>query len=154
MATKLTITIPDELAAELKPWRDRMNISKTCAAAIEAKISTLAGLPDGSNGLTHLDFVGLVSRLRAEKRQLHEADYQAGYTRGLQVAEGCTYSDFLYYGELATSGRAVAFEDLTDDDREELSYGLQDGTVTDAQAYARGLVDGLMVVWDKVRTKI
>ena len=43
-ARKLTITIPDELGERLEPWRDRMNISKVCAEAIEEEIGRLETL--------------------------------------------------------------------------------------------------------------
>jgi hypothetical protein len=40
MATKLTITIPDELARRLEPHREHMNISRVCAEALEAELKS------------------------------------------------------------------------------------------------------------------
>ncbi len=40
MATKLTITIPDELAKRLEPHREHMNISRVCAEALEAELKS------------------------------------------------------------------------------------------------------------------
>ena len=39
MATKLTITIPDDLAKRLDPHRDHMNISRVCSEALEAELN-------------------------------------------------------------------------------------------------------------------
>ncbi len=38
MATKLTITVPDELAKRLEPHREHMNISRVCSEALEAEL--------------------------------------------------------------------------------------------------------------------
>jgi predicted transcriptional regulator len=38
MATKLTITVPDELAKRLEPHREHMNMSRVCAEALEAEL--------------------------------------------------------------------------------------------------------------------
>ena len=43
-AKKLTITIPDKLGERLELWRDRMNISKVCADAIEEEIGRLESI--------------------------------------------------------------------------------------------------------------
>jgi post-segregation antitoxin (ccd killing protein) len=40
MATKLTITVPDELAKRLEPHREHMNISRVCAEALEADLKS------------------------------------------------------------------------------------------------------------------
>src|SRR5512142_1050995 len=40
MATKLTITVPDELAKRLEPHREHMNISRVCADALEAELKS------------------------------------------------------------------------------------------------------------------
>jgi hypothetical protein len=40
MATKLTITVPDELAKRLEPHREHMNISRVCAEALEAELKS------------------------------------------------------------------------------------------------------------------
>ncbi len=40
MATKLTITVPDELAKRLEPHREHMNISRVCSEALEAELKS------------------------------------------------------------------------------------------------------------------
>jgi hypothetical protein len=45
MSTKLTISIPDELARQLEPWRGRMNLSRISAEAIAEELAMLKGLP-------------------------------------------------------------------------------------------------------------
>jgi post-segregation antitoxin (ccd killing protein) len=40
MATKLTITVPDELAKRLEPHREHMNVSRVCAEALEAELKS------------------------------------------------------------------------------------------------------------------
>ncbi len=40
MATKLTITVPDELAKRLEPHREHINISRICAEALEADLKS------------------------------------------------------------------------------------------------------------------
>ena len=40
MATKLTITVPDDLAKRLEPHREHMNISRVCAEALEAELKS------------------------------------------------------------------------------------------------------------------
>jgi hypothetical protein len=152
MATKLTITIPDKLAEELKPWRKRMNISKVCASAIAAEMDILKGLSPANGEIAHVDWSNLVSRLRAEKQGLQARDYQIGYDTGIARAESLSYSDFLHYEEIANS--QIRFQDLDEDEREEFMYQREEGLVTDGKAYARGFVDGLMLIWGKIRDKV
>ena len=47
MTYKLTVSIPTDVAHRLEPFRDRMNISRVCARAIEWEIAMLeTHLPD------------------------------------------------------------------------------------------------------------
>ena len=43
--TRLSITIPNDLAKRLEPYRDRINISKVCSECLEKELSVLADLP-------------------------------------------------------------------------------------------------------------
>ena len=45
-AKKLTITIPEELAERILPWRDRLNLSEIATAAIQNAVTELSAEAD------------------------------------------------------------------------------------------------------------
>jgi post-segregation antitoxin (ccd killing protein) len=66
MATKLTITVPDDLAKRLEPHREHMNISRVCAQALEAELKSRE---------THLESLARYEefkRMRSEVEALRE----------------------------------------------------------------------------------
>lgn len=63
MAQKLTITIPDEVALELEPFREQINISTICAEAIRREIVAR----NVSAKVVDVTLERVAARLRAER---------------------------------------------------------------------------------------
>src|SRR5205085_6418451 len=74
----LNITIPDVLYARLEQLRDRINLSKVCAMALEKEVTMLEGQPN----ITDPRIARLVQRLQS----MRERWYQRGYDDGIQWA--------------------------------------------------------------------
>lgn len=75
---RLNITIPDVLYARLEQLRDRINLSKVCATALEKEVTMLEGQPP----ITDPRIARLLQRLQGTR----ERWYQRGYEDGIQWA--------------------------------------------------------------------
>jgi hypothetical protein len=75
---RLNITIPDALYARLEQLRDRINLSKVCATALEKEVTMLEGQPN----ITDPRIARLLQRLQS----MRERWYQRGYDDGIQWA--------------------------------------------------------------------
>ncbi len=61
---RISISIPDELAARLEPVKDHLNVSQVCRDALEQRITTFEGTADPRGDES--DLQGLASRFREE----------------------------------------------------------------------------------------
>ncbi len=75
---RLNITLPDVLYARLEQLRDRINLSKVCATALEKEVTMLEGQPP----ITDPRIAQLLQRLQSTR----ERWYQRGYEDGIQWA--------------------------------------------------------------------
>jgi hypothetical protein len=75
---RLNITIPEALYARLEQLRDRINLSKVCATALEKEVTMLEGQPN----ITDPRIARLLQRLQS----MRERWYQRGYDDGIQWA--------------------------------------------------------------------
>ena len=159
MATKLTITIPDELAERLEPWRDRMNISKVCAAAIHREVATLEKLPQEVQLITNL-----IKRLRREKAEHYQEGYPVGYERGIEYAiRYARYPEFLHFMEVEAELQRLPPDahpdfELPVEALEQLAIDRQKSAdqakVIDPLAYKQGWLAGVMTVWRLIESKL
>lgn len=85
---RLNITIPDALYARLEQLRDRINLSKTCATALEKEVTMLEGQPP----ITDPRIARLLQRLQGTR----ERWYQRGYEDGIQWAVDLATRDELH----------------------------------------------------------
>jgi hypothetical protein len=75
---RLNITLPDVLYTRLEQLRDRINLSKVCATALEKEVTMLEGQPN----ITDPRIARLLQRLQSTR----ERWYQRGYEDGIQWA--------------------------------------------------------------------
>ncbi|HEX4208314.1 MAG TPA: hypothetical protein VHZ51_29745 [Ktedonobacteraceae bacterium] len=85
---RLNITIPDVLYARLEQLRDRINLSKVCATALEKEVTMLEGQPP----ITDPRIARLLQRLQGTR----ERWYQHGYEDGIQWAVDLATRDELH----------------------------------------------------------
>jgi post-segregation antitoxin (ccd killing protein) len=158
MAKKLTITIPDELAERLAPWRERMNLSRICSAALEREVAARAELADEVR-----EFAALIARLRAQKPAPLRRDYQAGLDSGVAYAKAeATYQEFVRYEDLWQMAQALGEQaeavagdwELPPAEGRRLVDLRRRGLVEDGAVYRLGWLDGLMAVWYRVEGKV
>ena len=151
-AKRVQITIPGELARELKPWRDRMNVSRVCAAAIENEIALLSGnLSPELGNLTET-----ISRLRKQKAEGRSPDLNNGQEDGRSYGrDNASYYDFVLYAQAWEDFQAgrISGQELQPPAHvgDTLNDDLQRGRVTDGHAYCEGWFAGLMDVWELIK---
>jgi hypothetical protein len=159
MASELTITISNELARQLEPWRDRMNISQVCAAAILREITRVSAGHSSEAG----NYADTIERLRTQSAELYAREHEAGRRDGTTYARSeATFEEFLKCEEIASTFKALR-EHPTLDHRKfklpregelRLAQLKRDGQLADEDSYREGWIEGMMVVWDAIKGKL
>lgn len=79
---RLNITLPDVLYARLEQLRDRINLSKVCAIALEKEVTMLEGQPS----ITDPRIAQLLQRLQSTRERWHQRGYEDGITWAVETA--------------------------------------------------------------------
>lgn len=154
MAKRLTITIPDELAERLELHRDRVNVSRVAAGAIEAVLRDL----EAQQALSRTSPKGLVAKMRRSIRGVAAADERQGRSDAsfwasrldeetlLQAAQYLSDVEFPdNYEELGNIG--VSLEDVLglwkDNLEDEIKALVLQGEITNRDAYLLGWYKGM-----------
>ena len=157
MATvdRITVTVPKQLSARLKVGRDRMNVSKVCADALERELNIIEAKPSVADP----KIAQLVERLKGSWGQGYDRGHEDGMQWGVEKA---TAPDLQEAAETfrGCEGRQMAEwrADHTADSYSEspLLPGVDWGTydhdlgAADPYAYVEGWRDALVELWDAV----
>jgi len=79
---RLNITLPDMLYARLEQLRDRINLSKVCATALEKEVTMLEGQPT----ITDPRIAQLLQRLQSTRERWHQRGYEDGIGWAVDLA--------------------------------------------------------------------
>ena len=79
---RLNITVPDVLYARLEQLRDRINLSKVCATALEKEVIMLEGQPP----ITDPRIARLLQRLQSARERWHQRGYEDGIQWAVDLA--------------------------------------------------------------------
>ena len=79
---RLNITLPDVLYARLEQLRDRINLSKVCATALEKEVTMLEGQPP----ITDPRIAQLLQRLQSTRERWHQRGYEDGIGWAVDLA--------------------------------------------------------------------
>jgi hypothetical protein len=79
---RLNITVPDVLYARLEQLRDRINLSKVCATALEKEVMMLEGQP----AITDPRIARLLQRLQSARERWHQRGYDDGFQWAVELA--------------------------------------------------------------------
>ena len=79
---RLNITVPDALYARLEELRDRINLSKVCALALEKEVTMLEGQPNISDPR----IARLLQRLQSTRERWHQRGYEDGIQWAVELA--------------------------------------------------------------------
>jgi ribosome modulation factor len=79
---RLNITLPDVLHARLEQLRDRINLSKVCATALEKEVTMLEGQPT----ITDPRIAQLLQRLQSTRERWHQRGYEDGIEWAVDLA--------------------------------------------------------------------
>jgi hypothetical protein len=79
---RLNITVPDALYARLEQLRDRINLSKVCATALEKEVMMLEGQPN----ITDPRIARLLQRLQSTRERWHQRGYEDGVNWAVELA--------------------------------------------------------------------
>jgi hypothetical protein len=79
---RLNITLPDVLYARLEQLRDRINLSKVCATALEKEVTMLEGQPN----ITDPRIARLLQRLQNTRERWHQRGSEDGLQWAVELA--------------------------------------------------------------------
>src|SRR5690348_6816021 len=79
---RLNITVPDVLYARLEQLRDRINLSKVCATALEKEVTMLEGQPN----IADPRIARLLQRLQSTRECWHQRGYEDGINWAVELA--------------------------------------------------------------------
>src|SRR2546427_9537182 len=82
LMARLNITLPDVLYARLEQLRDRINLSKVCATALEKEVTMLEGQPT----ITDPRIAQLLQRLQSTRERWHQRGYEDGIGWAVDLA--------------------------------------------------------------------
>jgi len=144
MAERITITIPDDLGKRLSAVKDRFNVSRVCAAALQDQVDreeTSIELEGAS------DMEKVKERLKNEKAEFFEGCRKDGRVAGLEDAKEMSYGE-LY--ELTSACEACWGEWL----EEKIGESEDHAGPFDEDAYLTGWLEGVLEFWREVGCKI
>jgi hypothetical protein len=150
---RTTIHLPDELVALLEPYREEINVSSVCAAALRQKIEQIKLLEAGKH-----DREALLERLRQEKLTAHAEDELAGRMQATRDVRTMEYTRLREYGyhDLSKPTRQRYFDMLPVD--------IQDGFYSehvdpempyvDPEAWALGWLSQVQEWWKQISKEL
>ena len=148
MATKVTLTIPEDLAVRLVPYRSSMNLSRLFASALDRELQLKTEIVQDA-----FDLAALVERLRTEKTEAGQRDYLVGFDDGMRYARSASYRELVQLAranEEAPPDEPVLLESV---DRS-LDYLYRKGAISEPADYRRGWLEGVLKTWSAVRDKL
>jgi len=153
MTTRISISLPDDLAGELKAHKDSMNISGVCAKALRKEVDLRKKVSEDTQSLR-----GTIARLRAQRlehqEESQEADFLAG---GAWAADDADYQEILWFAELREAGTSEDIGASVWGGMQELADTYQDSIREceyDAALYWTGFMAGVLDVWDRIRAEV
>ena len=162
MATKVTITVRDELWDRLKEVKDRFNVSRVCQAALEREVGIQEILLKEKQ-----DMETVVDRLRAEKEKHDERYREMGRKHGIHEAKRLPYEmlmDIVSYGEAMEQDPHLDwYENMYQNNfYAELELLLKDvknneganDPAFDEENYCLGWVEGVMETWEEIKDEL
>jgi hypothetical protein len=81
---RLNLTVPDPLYARLERWRDRVNVSKVCAIALEKELAMLEASPTGS---ADPKVQRMLERLQSHQERWYRRGYEDGENWAVDEAQ-------------------------------------------------------------------
>ena len=154
MVKRLTISVPDELAADLNNFKSGINVSAVCAAALFRRIREMAFLAQ-QDSLLHQT----AARLRAERQKIGDADRVDGFQAGAQWAsESADYATIKWFVEEANRQKhdraagslALAVNQELGDFADNFNERVQEGGFSPEPWWA-GFLVGVLDVWARLR---
>jgi hypothetical protein len=144
---RLNITVPDELYERVEKWRERLNLSRICQAAISREIEKLELVPEDVRQMHQA-----LSRLGQQKAKVERSCFRKGVYDGLEWARQAEYAVLKRWGEQAASAGAP----------DEALRGPAAGSASahsnaidwHPQPYAEGWIAGVRQFWDRARNRL
>ena len=152
---RISISIPDELAARLEPVKDHLNVSQVCRDALEQRITTFEGTADPTGDENGLE--SLASRFREEHRLGQEKWESLGRRNAVAWLGAASYLELkLFVDEGAPSGMrsyklpSTAFRIM----KREMRRADGDLEGSAAVAYKTAWLDYVKAVWVQVELQV
>lgn len=143
MATK-TVYIPDDLFKQVEKHKDRINLSAIFQEALKRNLEKVS--ISSTEQFPREELESAIERLRREKDELKQQDYEEGVKEGREWAlQRATYEELSTYEEN---------DSLPEHIETWLNERRHDGEVIDYDAFYEGWFKAVEEIWEAIKDKI
>lgn len=160
MATRVNITIPDDLYEQLQQVKDAINISGVCQEALYKVVSMEIAKMNVAAGVMSKREAA-IARLKMERKQSEDAAYTNGKTQGSEDAADLDYDSFKLLEEITQDESLpphFQVESLRRTEAFEWLFGqIKENEVVSSameERYVEGWIVGALEFWDDVKSDV
>ena len=145
---RINISITSELSKDLEEYREDINISNVCRAALKQRLESIKRAK--SEVAENMDET--IARLRKEKTQYLKEWYEKGFEDGYKCASTASYKElYEFITHLETNGNQWEFTDGYWP--EWLDKKLMNSPDIENE-YNKGIIDGVCKFWEDIKDKV
>ena len=148
---KMSIHIQDEVFERIRPYKDRINISRVCSAALSKEIEIFSSVPNEVRNTQ-----SLILRLRKGMHEQKKESFNLGVAMERLYTKDITYEELNEWGSKGYSkNEAYYFPEEVEDKIEK--YLLEEDnklSVLDREAFIQGWLTVMKKTWEIVRDKV
>ena len=159
MTKRLSISITDELAAQVQEHKKQLNVSAVCAEALDRRCKTLESNKQGESAMQ-----AVISRFRAQKAETEteskEQGFQMGHSFITEEADLSITKDLANFYEMTRhepwdmwKGLESTLSQDWENQIHELAEFVQRNDL-DYGEFAEGFVQGVADVWDRIKGEV
>ena len=146
MATRINISIPEDLHARIQNFKEMINVSKVCQEALERAVSRLETRKPLEN------YEKLAERIVQEKMIIFKTWFERGFDAGLKNAQTTySYDDFM---QVVNKDKLPAEDDyLITAESVDLIIS-EPVNKFDHEAFVKGYKCGVLKIWGEIKDKV
>ena len=147
---KMSIHIQDEILEKVRPYKDMMNVSKVCAAALMREVEVFSSIPREVRNMQTL-----VLRLRKEMNLQKRESFTFGMAMARLYLQKISYKELSDWGTRTYSNKEYYFPEEIEDKIEK--YLLDENTklvAFDRPSFIQGWSTIMKKTWESTRNKV
>lgn len=147
---KISIHIQDQVLDRIKPYKERINISKVCSRALLKEIEVFAAVPKEVATMQNL-----ITRLRNDLNRQKQESFNLGIAMAKLYTSRISYEELSEWGKKMYNNRDEYYFPEEIEDKIE-RYLLEGGNKHpfDRKAFSQGWVTIMKKTWETIKAKV